>query len=376
MIKKVLLLSLLVFLIPFLTQGQEVELEQERIVIDFFDDRLCSVCRETKSFIEEKALENPLIELNVYPITDTEELYKKVEHYGIKNYKIMSPTIFITSGESFNFFQFRDFTSRQEESLTKAIQGETVEEDCCMIKVPFLGVEIDIGDWSLILISVILGSLDGFNVCSLGALILILSIVLVLDSRKKIFLYGGIFILTTVVTYGVLVFAWGKLFGSLIGHLEILRIIVGLAALGGGIYFLKEFWKYFKHGPTCESSKSSLFQKATARLQNAFKESKGTFFITTSIILFAVVITIIELPCSIGVPIAFTGILIENSLSSASYFFHILIYLFFYMIDEFLIFFVAVFTKKIWLKDSKAITWITLVGAIIMFYLAFYYLFS
>jgi hypothetical protein len=370
---KKLLFVLVCFLMIFPQTSVQGE---EKVIIDFFDDRLCPVCRETKLFVQEIAENDPQIELNIYPISDTEKLYQKIEEHGIENYNIMSPTIFIEKGSSFNFFQFRDFTSRQEESLIKAIQGEVVEEDCCMIKIPFLGVEIDIGDWSLILISVILGSLDGFNVCSLGALILILSIVLVLDSRKKIFLYGGIFILTTVATYGVLVFAWGKLFESLIGHLEILRIIVGLAALGGGIYFLKEFWKYFKYGPTCESSKSPLFQKATTRLQNAFKESKGTFFITTSIIIFAVIITIIELPCSIGVPIAFTGILIENGLSSISYFFHILIYLFFYMIDEFLIFFVAVFTKKIWLKDSKAITWITLVGAIIMFYLAFYYLFS
>ena len=89
---------------------------------------------------------------------------------------------------------------------------------------------------------------------------------------------------------------------------------------------------------------------------------------------FAAVITIVELPCSIGIPIAFAGILVEKGVSLGVYIFYILLYLFFYMLIELIIFTGAVLTKKIWFAGSKAITWITFVGAMVLFYLAFYYL--
>jgi hypothetical protein len=349
---------------------------EEKVIIDFFDDRLCPVCRETKFFIQEIAENDPQIELNIYPISDTEKLYQKIEEHGIENYNIMSPTIFIEKGSSFNFFQFRDFTSRQEGMLLQALAGEETEDDCCMIKIPFINLEVDISGWSLILTTFVLGSLDGFNVCSIGALILVLSIVIILDSKKKTFFYGGLFILTAATIYGVLVFVWGRLFETLIGHLEILRIIVGLAALTGGAYFFKEFWRFFRYGPTCKASDSALTRKATLKLQESFNSpGKGSFLLALSVVFFAAAVTIVELPCSVGVPIIFTAILAEKGLALSAYIFYLLTYIFFYMLIEMIIFAGAVFTKKIWFAGSKTITWITFIGALVLFYLAFYYLF-
>jgi len=117
--------------------------------------------------------------------------------------------------------------------------------------------------------------------------------------------------------------------------------------------------------------------KATKKVQEVFADSKkGTLALATSIIFFAAVITIVELPCSVGIPVAFTGILIEAGVSLTTFVLYILLYLFFYMLIEIIIFSGAVFTKEIWLANSKAITWITLFGSIILFYLAFYYIFG
>lgn len=354
-------------------QGQEEELEKQKVTIYFFDDRLCPVCRDAKDFVKSIAPEYPEVELNLYPITDTQKLEEIIKQYGVEDYRLMAPTIFING----QLFQFRDFTSRHEEMIIQAIEGEIVEDDCCIIKIPFLNIEIDIRNWSLPLVTIALGSLDGFNVCSIGALILVLSIVMILDSKKKIFLYGGLFIFTAVAIYGVLVFAWGRIFEALIGHLEILRIIVGLAALGGGIFFFKEFWRFFKYGPTCKTGDSALVRRATEKLKHAIETpGKGTSLILASVMFFAAVITIVELPCSIGVPIAFTGILVEQGLPLFTYTLYILAYLFFYMLIELIIFTGAVLTKKIWFAGSKAITWITFAGALVLFYLAFYYLLS
>jgi hypothetical protein len=68
--------------------------------------------------------------------------------------------------------------------------------------------------------------------------------------------------------------------------------------------------------------------------------------------------------------------LVEEGVSLLEHILYISIYLLFYMLIEIIIFTGAVLTKKIWIANSRAITWVTLAGALILFYLAFYYLFS
>ena len=381
--KKILLITSLLaiglsFFAPFAGAEDSVS-EEEKVTIYFFEDRLCPVCKSTQEFLLDIQKDYPQVELTIYPISDTAKLREIAKRYGVEEYTVMAPTLFIgdpSEGKAANFLQFGDFTSRQEDMIVRAIEGEAVKDDSSIIRIPFFNAEIDISDWSLPLITVVLGSLDGLNICSAGALIFVLSIVLVFDSKRKIFLYGGLYIVTAAAVYGTLVFGWGKLFEALVGHLEILRTVVGLSALGGGIYFFKEFLRFLKYGPTCQFSESAVVKKATNRLEKAFGQSgKGTFFLVSSVMFFAAVIIIIELPCSIGIPIVFTGMLAESGVSLLAYTLYILAYLFFFMLIEICIFTGAVLTKRIWIAKSQTLTWITLAGALVLFYLAFSYLF-
>ena len=375
-------ISFIVALLAFFSVNSQVlavqDVSEEPIVVHFFEDRLCPVCKDAKNFIESIIEDYPQTELRIYSISEIEKLHQMVKDHGVEDYRTMAPTIFI--GE--NLFQFRDFTSREQEMIIRALEGEIIEaKDCCLVRIPIINIEVSIRDLPLPVKTFILGSLDGFNVCSIGALILIISIVIILNSRKKMFFYGGLYIVTASLIYGSLVFIWGGVVDALIGQLEILRIIVGLAALGGAIYFSKEFWRFFKYGPACQISESALVKKATNKLKQAFESpGKGTLLLAGSIISFAAVITIVELPCSIGLPIAFTAVLLEEGISLAntpfSYTLYILVYILFYMLIEIVIFSGAVLTKKIWFAGSKLITWITFAGALVLFYLAFYYLFS
>jgi hypothetical protein len=347
--------------------------ETEKITVYFFEDRLCSVCKSQKDFMMEIQEDYPEMELLIYQINDFDKLEEIAEMHGIEDVKIMAPTTFIGD----NYFQFAYFTDREKQQIIDALDGRTVHKNCCLVRIPILNIEIDISGWSLPFIAFILGSLDGFNICSLGALILILSIFLVFKSRKKVFFFGGLFIFTTVIVYGVLVFFWGQLFKTLVGHSEILGYIVGASAFFGGLYFFKEFLRFLKNGPTCNSSSNKFAIKATKKVQEVFADSKkGTLALATSIIFFAIVITVIELPCSVGIPITFIGILTEAGVSSISSIPYILLYLFFYMIDEIIIFLGAVFTREIWLTESKVITWITLIGSLVLFYLSYHYFFG
>jgi hypothetical protein len=347
---------------------------EEKIEIIFFDDRLCSVCAATKRYITDELLvEFPEMEFTIIPITDTATLMETVALYGVEDYRLAAPTIFVNG----TMLQFADFTPRQAEMLRAAVQGELQEaEEGFFVKIPFTNHEINVSDFSLIFLTFLLGSIDGLNVCSIGALLVILSLVMVFDSKRKIFIFGGIFILTTILVYGTLVFAWGQLFQALVGHLEILRILVGLSALAGGIFFFRQFLRFYRFGPTCDSSGSLVAGKAMQRVQNALSTpGTGMFAILGSIAIFAFIITIVELPCSIGIPLAFTGILVESNLSLLAYSFYIGLYLFFYMLIEIIIFTGAVLTKKIWFAGARTITWVTFAGAAVLFYIAIHYLF-
>lgn len=349
---------------------QEIASE-EAIIVHFFEDRLCPVCAEQKKFMEELKDEYPQMDLRIYPISDLARFHELAAEYELEDYRIMAPTTFVRG----SFLQFRDFGERQKKTVIDALEGEEIQEDCCLVKIPFLNIEIDISNWSLPLIAVLLGSVDGFNVCSIGALILILSIVLIFESRRKTLFYGGLFILTTAVVYGLLVFAWGWAFELLVGQLPIIRIVVGLAALAGGLYFFKEFLRFYRYGPTCQASENALARRATEKLKKVFENPKrGLIILAPAVIFFALVITVVELPCSIGVPIAFTAILVESGIGLSGYLFYILLYIFFYLLIEVMIFLGAVFTKSIWLAGSRLITWVTLLGALVLFYLAFHYL--
>jgi len=274
MFKKVCLLFLVFLLsssflfLPNVTKAEDVD--DEKVVVHFFEDRLCPVCKKQKDFMLEIQDEYPEMDLKIYSISDTEKLREIADEYGVEDYGIMAPTTFIED----NFFQFRDFTSTHEQMIRDALEGEIVEDDCCVINMPFINMEVNIRGWSLPVITFILGSLDGFNVCSLGALILILSIVIKMESRKKTFFYGGLFIVASALIYGVLVFIWGRLFEAMVGQLEILRLIIGLAALVGGIYFLKDFFKFLKYGPACDSGNVKIKSTATNRLMTAFSDPK------------------------------------------------------------------------------------------------------
>lgn len=352
---------------------EDASREQSNAVeLYYFEDPLCSVCAQQERYMEELKEQYEELIINTHPISDTETFKKLADERGITDYRIMAPSTFVND----ELLQFSSFGEREKQALRSAIEGKELNNDS-VLRLPLIGTEIDMNRWSLPVLAIALGSLDGFNVCSLGALILILSIVLTFNSRKKIIILGGLFILTTVLVYGGLVFIWGRLIDVFIGQLSILRLLVGLAAVGGSVWFFKEFWRFYRYGPSCESSNSKLALLSSKRLIQAFNApNKGPLALGGAIILFAIAITIVELPCSIGVPIAFTGILIESGLSLGMYSLYVGIYLFFYMLIELIIFTGAVLTKEIWFTGSNVITWTTFTGAVVLLALGLYYLLS
>lgn len=374
----IIILSLFfLFFVPSFVSAQSI------IEINFFFSPTCPHCAEEEKFLdklEEKYSEITINRYSVFEKSNLDLLKGFYEKYEVsREYQGMVP---ITFTNNKYFVGFNEKIGKDIEGcILECKQGAVSKNNVSIIdlegniSIPFLG-EINIRKYSLPVLAFLLGVLDGFNVCSLGALVLILGLVLALGSRKKTLLFGGIFILTTAVVYGLLIFIWYQIFSYLVPYMKIMKAIIGLLGIGGAIYFFKQFLDFRKYGPTCGITPGQgIMAKFSAKFQNSLKNSANILILLGIVFLFAAIITIIEFPCSAVVPVAFAGILAQSNLSTVSYFFLIVFYLFFYLLDEIIVFLIAFFTMKIWLASSKAVTWITLLEAIILFSLGTYYLF-
>ena len=376
--KKVIYVVLSLF---FLFSASNVLAQEAKI--DFFFSPTCPHCIKEQGFLDELEEKYPDIVVNRYSVTEKDNVNLLKEYY--EKYDV-SPTYYgmvpITFTDSQYFVGFNDKIAEDIEGcVLKCKEGETSSGEFSVvdldgnIDVPLIG-SINIKKFSLPVLAIILGALDGFNVCSLGALVLILGLVLAIKSRKKTLLFGGIFILTTAIVYGLLIVIWYQIFSFFTSYMRLMQILIGLLGIGGGIYFFKEFLKFRKYGPTCEvASSNGIVARFTSKFRDSLKNSTNTLLLLGGVFLFAGIITIIEFPCSAVIPVAFAGVLAQSGLSTFQYLLYIAIFLLFYMLDEIIVFLIAFFTMKLWLASSKITTWITLLEAIILFVLGIYYLF-
>ncbi|MDP2934668.1 MAG: hypothetical protein Q8N59_02820 [bacterium] len=352
-----------------------------KLEINFFYSETCPHCKVEQQFLDTMQEKYPEIIINRYLSSNTENRKSMIDllvKHEAEKYIGLVPITFI--GEEF-FLGFDDADGVGKEieaSIQKQLNNIEPKpiEDKNRIKLPIIG-EVDLSKYSLFGQAFVLGFFDGFNVCSLGALILILGLVLILRSRIKILLFGGAYILTTAIIYGVLIILWYKLFYYLGPVLNIMNVFVGVLGILGAVYFFRQFLKFKKYGPTCDTAQNnSIVSKFSAKIQNTFKETGGIWGIIISIFIFAAVITVVEFPCSAVVPVLFAGILAKAQLSSLTYLFYIALYIFFYMLDEIIVFLIAVLTMNIKIASGKSMVWLSLVEAIVLFGLGIYYLSS
>lgn len=346
--------------------------------IHFFEQRGCPDCDRQKEFMEEYIKPKyPDLEIIIYSVMiseNQEKFHQMMEERGVEDYKLIVPTTFIGD----NYFQ--NFYEKDKELIIRAINGENVQEEILIVReegiinIPFIG-EFEVSRLSIPVLALVLGSIDGLNVCSIGALILILTLVFyAFNSRKKILMYGGLFIFTTVLVYGLLIFVWTAIFHFLARFIGGINLFIGLAALIGGGFFFKKFTDFYRYGPSCEYSSNKYIVKTTKKLKKLFSENERTILLVLGVIFFAFIVTLIELPCSIGLPLVYAGVLASEGLSLMGYLFYVGLYLFFYMFIELIIFGLAVATKEIWFTESKWITWVYLFGSIVLFLLSYNYL--
>jgi glutaredoxin len=226
--------------------------------------------------------------------------------------------------------------------------------------IPILGT-IDPQTVSLPLLAVVVGIVDGFNPCAMWILIFLITMLFNLQDRRKMLILGSVFLLTSALMYLVFMAGWLSV-AMFLGQIWLIRMAVAALALWFGVANLKDYWQT---GDVCKVVDASKRKKITAQIRQIVAEQK--FWLSlVGIVVLAAGVNVIELMCSLGLPVVFTQILAVNQLSPLWSALYMLIYIFFYMLDDLIVFYLAMSTLKITTVSNSLAKYSKLIGGVIM----------
>lgn len=238
------------------------------------------------------------------------------------------------------------------------------EEEVEEINVPVIG-KVNPKTVSIPLIAVLLGLIDGFNPCAMWILIFLITMLFNMKSREKMWILGLTFIITSGVVYLAFMLAWLSL-GTFIGKIQFIRIGVAAIAIVAGIWNLVKYSNsLLQKDEGCDVVDKQDRKKIMDKIKSIVKENKFRIAIL-GIIALAASVNIIELMCSVGLPLIYTQILAMNDLSIIEYGFYMLLYILFFLLDDIIVFILAMRTKKITALSTKYSKYSHLLAGIIM----------
>jgi hypothetical protein len=162
-----------------------------------------------------------------------------------------------------------------------------------------------------------------------------------------------------------LIAAWLNFF-LLIGYNFWIQKVIGIIAVGaGGFYFYEAFCK---DPNVCKVTNLKQRHNILERMKKVVQYSTWPLMLGGVTIL-AISVNMIELVCTAGLPAIFTQILASNAVGNVEQYLYFCLYILFYMIDDLVIFLLALFTMKVAGLTTKYRRMTFILGGIMMYFL-------
>ncbi len=316
----------------------------EPVVVLLFHGDGCPYCATAREFLDELAERHPDLEVRQFEVWNDsgnrELLRRTAAEHGFEASAV--PVIFV--GDR-SWVGFNDAIGDEIEAVVAALLGgEAAPEPgdaASTVDVPFVG-DVDVGDRSLVLATVLIAFVDGVNPCSLWVLSILLALVLHSGSRGRVLAVGSVFLLITSALYGLyMVGAYSAL--DYAGEARWIRVAVALVAGTFGVLHLKEY--VTARGPSVSipaERKPGLYRRmrALADVDRSLPTVLG------GTVLLAAGVSLLETPCTAGLPLLWTDLLAAQDVSSAGAALLFALYLGVFLLDELVIFAAAVVTLR------------------------------
>ena len=366
--KKILRILIIIVITGFLgfVLVNPIKAKDEPIKLDLFYGIGCPHCALERNFLKEiKEKYQEKIVINEY------EIYYNKENADIFNQKINKfkietagvPILIIKDDYVLGYGNDETTGVEIERKIENYLNEENkLENKESPIYLNIFSKKINLKSVSLPIATILIAFVDGFNPCAMWILIFLITMLINMKDKKKLYILGTTFIFVSGLMYLLFLSAWFNFF-KFIGYVYWIKVIIGIVAIISGIMHIKNS---LSSKGECKATNQNQRQKIIQKIKKVLSQEK-LFFSLVGIVSLAVSVNLIEIVCSAGLPAVYTNLLSTIKLSTLEYYFYLLLYVLVFMLDDLLIFMIAVKTFEI-TGISKKYTKISgIVGGIIIF---------
>lgn len=209
------------------------------------------------------------------------------------------------------------------------------------ITVPVLG-EVSLRGLSLPVLTILLAAVDGFNPCAMWTLVFLIGLLLGMQDRARMWALGTAFIAGSAAVYFLFMAAWLNLL-LFLGTVAWVRGAIALVAIAGGLYYLREF--VLNPEAACKVTAAEGRQRVFRKLRELASE-RNFLLALGGILVLAFAVNLVEAVCSAGIPAVYAQVLAANALPAWQYYAYIGLYIAVFMLDDLVIFVVAMKTLE------------------------------
>lgn len=370
---------------------------ENTVNIYFFHSYTCPHCKSEEKLLEDLSITYDNINIYKYEISEdnNSEILSSIGKLfdtkitgvpftviGEKYYKGYSEEnskkTFISTIEYYSKYKYNDVVGelikennyKYSEDITLPTEG--LEQDITIeefndsygeysFKLPIIG-EVNTKDLTLPLTTIVIGLVDGFNPCAMWILLFLITMLIGMKDRKKMFILGFSFIFTSGLIYFLIMLLWLDV-SKLLISIKYIRILIGLVAI---IIGLINFIKGIKKEKGCTIVEDKKRSKIISKIKS-FTTEKSIILALLGVITLAISVNVIELACSAGLPLIYTEILSLANVTKYEEISYLLVYIFFFLIDDIIVFIIAMFTLKVTGISNKYSKLSKIIGGIILF---------
>ena len=365
---------------------------KEKINMYFFHGDGCPHCAAEEKFIKENKeifSDINIVKYEVWHNDENVELLRRViNKFAMESnsipYNVIGNTVITgysdsagTGNKIINAIKYYKANPDKYKDIVKEVKNGNMkkaelneeainyEGSAHIIKVPLLG-KVDLEKISLGFATVLIGLIDGFNPCAMWILLFLISVLIGMKDKKRMFIIGFTFLLSSALVYMAIMLSWINIVIQL-STTNMFRNIIAIVAIIGGIINLRSYMNSLNEEDSsgCEVVDDKKRKKIFNKIKKFTKE-KSLFLALIGVIALAVSVNIVELACSAGLPLVFSELLLINNITGIQSLMYVLIYILLFLIDDIIVFSIAMFTMEATGLSTKYNKYSHLIGGIIM----------
>lgn len=285
----------------------------------------CPHCAAAEAWLPQLQRAHPELQVRLRHLErDPAALRELREHSRRAGVRAPGVPTFVINGTVLVGFDSPDGMGRTLQTL---LEGQRSSEE--RVNAGPLG-QLSAGRLGLPLFTLLLGLLDGFNPCAMWVLLFLLSLLVHWRDRRRMALVAGTFVLVSGAVYFAFMAAWLNVF-LVLGLERWLQLLLAVLALAIGALNLRDAWRSQGRFALSipEQAKPDLYARMRQVLQS---QALGPSLL--GVALLAVVVNLVELLCTAGLPAMYTAVLSQQNLSAWGHYGYLGLYILGYIADD------------------------------------------